>query len=132
MSEEDPFEGMCGHKVEASEVETFEGYPQSLLDLAEAADGEFEVRLVDREGGVLSGLAVRDQHGPIGVVDGSHTDLTYIALVQMHGATTKATVEVPEVDPKSPKLMVYLPTHDEIEAQVMAEFEASGTLTRLN
>ena len=116
MSEEDPFEKMCGFCVEASEVETFDGYPRSLIDLA---GGEFEVLMVARDGNVLSGVELCAEDGPIGVVDGGHTDLTYISLIRMHEIMAKATVEVPEDDPDSPKLSVYLPTHDEIEAQVL-------------
>ena len=120
MSEEDPFEKMCGFDVEASEAETFDGYPQSLIALAGL---EFEVLMVARDGNVLSGVELCTEDGPIGVVDGSHTDLTYISLIRMHEITTKANVEpAPEDTPESPKpkLSVYLPTHAEIEAQVLA------------
>lgn len=119
MSEEDPWESLCGFSVEAVAVDSFDGYPQSLLELT---GGEIEVVMVPNEGGVMDpiGLAIDDR--PVGNLDGSIVDIHYLSLIRMQGhpIVTKGAVEVPADAPEAPKLSVYLPTHAEIEKQALA------------
>lgn len=126
MSEEDPWESLCGFSIEALAVDTFDGYPQSLLDppasVLDPSSGKVEVVMVPNEGGVMDPIELTIDDRTVGTIDGNIVDLHYLSLIRLQGypIVTQGTIEVPADAPQSPRLSVYLPTHAEIEKQAIA------------
>lgn len=134
MSEDDPFEPLCGFSVEALAVDTFDGYPQALLNppisVLDPSSGDIEVVMVPNEGGVMDPIELTIDDRAVGTIDGSIVDLVYLSLIRIQGypIVTKGTIKVLEDSPDAPKLSVYLPTHAEIEKQALAAIARGDAL----